>query len=394
MRFVSAFLGDNKGERMAFVSNGINFHRDIDKKIFLLANDDSLDLLPGADILAPGYAEDTPIDAALEAMVAIKDVDKAAKDLAKMLVPEEEIKEAREPFWERSARICVESIVKVSTKAEAFARKNFAPPHVSLSSRINRITVDITMKKYGKAEDHLWWEKFFEGDSTIDMFIYNNAKNTAMGLLSVTMSHLEPLFRISGVERVPLLKEDSSPVTIYTPAYSRDELLLLLSILSLRFGSESVLAIPEADTLWDIPEHINWETVILSSSRPVVEADAVTFGKGQMALPYFRKKALDTTGFERLVKLPYETPDTLPAGKNIALFRGIWEITDAPAVSAVRPRKLSFGKNETDETISDLLSAVPKCAKTKEFDPEEFVEEVDFEEFGIEILGDVNTDEE
>lgn len=45
--------------------------------------------------------------------------------------------------------------------------------------------------------------------------------------------------------------------------------------------------------------------VVCASVKPVAQSDAVTFGRSTLSLPYFREKALETTGFERLAALPY-----------------------------------------------------------------------------------------
>jgi len=371
MTVVSAFLGDNKNERVSFVADSVDFYRRTGKKVFLLADEDSLGILPGARVLAPGYAEDSPVDVALEALVASRNVDVGADWLSRMLVTEEEIKDAREPFWERSARECLSSLIKTAARAEASLRKNTQPPYVSLSSRINLILNDVTQKKFTGSSSVPWWEKFAV-DENVNAMIYSNAKNTALGILSVTKSHVDVMCRISSSERVSPMEEDDSPVAIYAPAYSRDELILLLSVLEMRFPS-AVLAAAEADAdaLRDAISRVKLD-VVCASARPVAQSDAVTFGRSTLSLPYFKKKALETTGFERLTFLPYETPDALPPGLAISLFNGKWQMAETQT-KMITPVKLSLGNGSEDEVIADLLCATPKEAKVAEFEPEEML---------------------
>jgi hypothetical protein len=374
MAVVSAFLGDNKNERVSFVADAVGFYRRVGKKVFLLADEDSLGVLPGARVLACGYAEDAPVDVALEAMVAIKDVDKAATALSRMLVPEEEIKNAREPFWERSARGCIESLVKTAARAEAHLRKNARPPYLSLSSRINRILCDVTQKKFADSSDSLWWENF-AADDTIEAMILKNAKSTALGMLSVVKSHVDVMCGISSRERVSPVEGDDSPVAIYAPAYDADELTLLLSVLGARFPS-AVVAVSEADALKDVVSGLKLD-VVCASVRPVAQSDAVTFGRSALSLPYFREKALETTGFERLAALPYETPDALPPGTALSLFNGKWRVVETP-VRAVTRTRLSLSEGVEDEVISDLLCAAPEEASVASSEAEEALSEEDW----------------
>jgi hypothetical protein len=375
MAVVSSFLGDNKNERVSFVANNVDFYRRMGKKVFLLADEDSLGILKSARVLAPGYVEDSPIDVALEALVASGSADTGAVLLSRILVPEEEIRSAREPFWERSARMCLESLIKTAARAEASLRKNTQPPYTSLSSRINKILCEITQKKFTGSSGPLWWEKFAT-DNAIETMIHDNAKNTALGILSVMSSHVEVMCRISSSERVSPMEKDDSPVAIYAPAYDVDELNLLLSVLSMRFPS-AILAAAEADALKEIISKVKLD-VVCASVRPVAESDVVTFGRSALSLPYFREKALETTGFERLTFLPYETPDALPPGLAISLFNGKWQMAEVPT-KVITPVKLSLSKEESeDEVIADLLCATPKEAKVQEFEPEEYLNENDW----------------
>ena len=49
-------------------------------------------------------------------------------------------------------------------------------------------------KEVPKSKETYWWEKFEDG--TINLLIYNNAPNTAAGIISVTQSHLDVLVHI------------------------------------------------------------------------------------------------------------------------------------------------------------------------------------------------------
>ena len=122
MKIESCFLGDRKGERLAFIAEKAEYYQGLEKKVILLASDaDALGILKGADVLAPGYAEDFAVDFVQDVMVAMGDTNLAARDLAKALVPDEVIRSTKEPFWETSAKMCIEAITKTAAKAEALS---------------------------------------------------------------------------------------------------------------------------------------------------------------------------------------------------------------------------------------------------------------------------------
>ena len=365
MKNVMSFLGDNRNERLSFVAENVSFYRRAGKKVFLLADEDSLGILPDAHILALGYVEDSPVDVALEALFATGSVDAGAAALSRALVSEEQ---------EKSARVCLESLIKTAARAEAHLRKNARPPYLSLSSRINRILCDVTQKKFADSSDSLWWENF-AADDTIEAMILKNAKSTALGMLSVVKSHVDVMCGISSRERVSPVEGDDSPVAIYAPAYDADELTLLLSVLGARFPS-AVVAVSEADALKDVASGLKLD-VVCASVRPVAQSDAVTFGRSALSLPYFREKALETTGFERLAALPYETPDALPPGTALSLFNGKWRVVETP-VRAVTRTRLSLSEGVEDEVISDLLCAAPEEASAASPEAEEALSEEDW----------------
>jgi hypothetical protein len=374
----AVFIGDDRGERIGFIADNLKYERDIGRKTILIADELTLGLVEEADILSPGYAGDCPADFALEVMCAVKKTDRGAEILSRILVSDEEIRNTKEPFWERCARRVIESVAKTAARAEAYTRKRTRPPHMSLSARMGKILSEAAEKKYSKSTSTLWWERYDDG--AVKNLIFDNAQNTAAGIISVTQSYLDVLCRISASERVPLLKDDR-PIVIYAPAYSEDELKILLSLLELRF-KDAVLLVPEAH------EHLlagtNFETVC-SSALPM-EGKTIFFGR-QSATAFFQKKVYETTGFERLVNLEYETPDALPPGKALVLSGTRW---DTAEISIVMPpeRRPKFEAEEEDDTIKDLLSAVPKEAKEHETEQEEFITEEDFERFGIELLTD------
>ena len=63
MKVLSAFLGDRKNERLAFMADKANYYLGLEKKVILLASDaDTLGILKEAEVLAPGHAEDFAVD--------------------------------------------------------------------------------------------------------------------------------------------------------------------------------------------------------------------------------------------------------------------------------------------------------------------------------------------
>ena len=90
--------------------------------------------------------------------------------------------------------------------------------------------------------------------------------------------------------------------------------------------------------------------VVCASVKPVAQSDAVTFGRSTLSLPYFREKALETTGFERLAALPYETFDALPPGTALSLFNGKWRLVETP-VEAATQRRLTLADGAKDAQI-------------------------------------------
>ena len=141
MPVISVFTGEDKGQRLGFIAENLDFYKRLGKKTVLLASRDTFGLAKDGYVLASGYVEDVPVDFAMEALYAIGDTNKGAKFLSKILVTEEEMRNAKEPFWERCARNIIESVAKTAAKAEAFAKKH-QPPYVSLSSRMGRIMAD------------------------------------------------------------------------------------------------------------------------------------------------------------------------------------------------------------------------------------------------------------
>lgn len=95
----------------------------------------------------------------------------------------------------------------------------------------------------------------------------------------------------------------------------------------------------------------------------------------------------ETTGFERLTFLEYETPDALPPGEAIALMNSKWRIVKVPCIR-IEPEEPKLSYEEKDETIKDLLRATPKTVKEQETEREQFITEEDLDKYGLEILTD------
>lgn len=382
MKVESCFLGDRKEERLAFISGKAGYYEGLDKKVILLASDaDALGILKNADILAPGYAEDFAVDFAQDVMVAIGDTNLAARELAKALVPDEVIRSVNEPFWETSAKMCIEAIAKTAAKAEAFKRSSTQPPYMSLAGRINAINYEMAEKVYAGLEKKKWWEQYLP-DPTIETMILNNAKRTASSMLSVVQSYLDPLFKISSPERTAPINDSKRPLAIYAPAYDEVELELVLYLLSVIFAKDSMLLVPEADCFREVVKKTNWNAVC-ASCRPVADSDSVVFGFGRHALLYFMNMARETTGFEYLPKLAYERPDVLPFGCGIAWELGDWHVVNVPIMLAT-PKQLTLRSKEVDETIAALIAPTPKDVKGDGFDPDPFIhDEDDFEQFAL-----------
>lgn len=375
MKVLSAFLGDRKNERLAFMADKANYYLGLEKKVILLASDaDTLGILKEAEVLAPGHAEDFAVDFAQDVMVAIGNVNVAARDLAKALVPDDVISNANEPFWETSAKMCIEAIIKTAAHAEAFIRSNTQPPYMSLAGRITTIHSEMAEKVYASLEKEKWWEEYLP-DQTIETMIFSNAKRTASCMLSVVQSYLEPLCRISSSERTAPVNDNKRPLAIYAPAYDIVELKLVLKLLSAIYPKDSVLLVPEADNYKEAVENTSWD-VVFSSCRPVADSDSVVFGFSRHSLLYFVNMTKETTGFERLTNLAYERPDVLTYGKGIAWELGEWHIVDLP-YDAVSPRNLVANSRELDETVAALIAPTPKDVKGKEFDPEPFLHDDD-----------------
>lgn len=379
MSVTSVFIGDDIGERIGFISDCLKFERDIGKKTIMIADSRTLGLVKDAYVLSSGYAEDCPVDLAMEVLYAVGNTEKGAEILSRLLVSDEDIRNAKEPFWERCARRVLVSVTKTAAQAEAFMRKS-TQLQMSLSSRMGKVMAEAAEKKYSKSAEKPWWEKYDDG--TIRNLILDNAPNTAAGVISVTQSYLDLLCRISASERVPLLKDDR-PIAIYAPAYSEDELRVLLSVLELRF-KDAVLFAPEAHEHACLLSKTNLETVC-SSACPM-EGRTIFFGR-QNVTAFFRSKAYETTGFERLTFLEYETPDALPPGRALVLSGTRWSTTE---VSVVMPKEVvpKLHAEEKDDTIAALLSPVPKEAKEHRTEPEQFVTEEDYEKFGIHLVTD------
>ncbi len=380
MAVMSVFTGNDKRQRIGFIAENLKFYGKLGKKTVLLASSDSFGLVSDGYVLASGYDGGTPADLALEALYAIGNVDRGAKFLSKVLVPEEEMRNVKEPFWERCARTIIESVAKTAAKAEAFARKNTQPPYESLSSRMGKIVAEAAEKKYSRSEETYWWERFEDGK--IRSLIYNNAPNTATGIISVTQSHLDILCRISAPERVPLLKDDR-PIVIYAPAYSEDELYVVLSVLKLKLNN-AVFFFPEAQKYGSLISRLDIDAVC--SSDVPMEGETILFGR-QNTTPFFKSKVYETTGFERLTFLEYETPDALPADKAIALSNSGWSIVKVPPLR-IEPKEPKIVCEEKDETIKELLRATPKQVKEHETEREQFITEEELDEYGYEILMD------
>ena len=375
MKIESCFLGDRKGERLAFIAEKAEYYLGLEKKVILLASDaDALGILKGADVLAPGYVEDFAVDFFQDVMVAMGDTNLAARELARALVPDEVIRSVNEPFWETSAKICIEAIAKTAAKAEAFARRSTPPPYMSLAGRIKTIHSEMAEKVYASLEKEKWWEKYLP-DKTIETMIFNNAKRTASCMLSVVQSYLEPLFQISSSERTAPINDSKRPLAIYAPAYDEVELELVLNLLSVIFAKDSILLVPEADCFREIIKKTDWNAVC-SSCRPVADSDSVVFGFGRHALLYFMKMARETTGFEYLPKLAYERPDVLPFGSGIAWELGDWHMVEV-SIALATPRELTLHSKKADETIAALIAPTPKDVKGDGFDPEPFMHDED-----------------
>ena len=384
MSVTSVFIGDDKEQRIGFIAENLNSYKKLGKKTVLLASWDTFGLVRDGYVLASGYVEDMPVDFAMEALYAVGDTDKGAEFLSKILVTEEEMRNAKEPFWERYARSIIESVAKTAAEAEAFARKNTQPPYMSLSSRMGRIMADAAEKKYSRSKETYWWEKFedFE-DGAINLLIYNNAQNTAVGIISVTQSHLDILCRISASERAPLLKDDDKTIVVYGPAYDEDELYAIFSVLSLRF-KDAAFFFPEAREYRSLISKLDVDAVC-SSDAPM-EGKSIIFGR-QSVTPFFKSKVYETTGFERLTFLEYETPDALPPGEAIALTNSKWSMVKVPCIR-IEPEEPKLAYEEKDETIKDLLRATPKIVKEQETEREQFITEDDLDKYGLEILTD------
>lgn len=130
-------MGEDRSERVGFIADSLKYNTDIGKPVILLADEYTFGLADGY-VLSPGYGNDHPVDLALEALCAAGNAKKGAEILSRILVSDEDVRNAREPFWERSARRIVKSIALTAARAEAFMRKNTQPPHMSLSARMAR----------------------------------------------------------------------------------------------------------------------------------------------------------------------------------------------------------------------------------------------------------------
>ena len=366
-----AFIGENKSERVGFIADSLEYAKNTGRTIILLADDSTFSMAEG-HLLCPGYAGDCPVDFALEALCSVGNVEKGAEVLSRILVSDETIRNARDAFWERSARRIIKSIALTAALAEAFSRTKTPPPYMSLSARMGKIFSEAADKKLSKSKERLWWEKYDDG--TIRTLIFDNAPNTAAGMISVTQSYLDPLCRISASERTNPIETDR-PVIIYRPAYSEDELRMLLSLLELKM-KDAVLLAPEAHEYEPLLESTGFDA-ICSTLKPM-EGRTIIFGR-QGITPFFKSKVYDTTGFERLTFLEYETPDVLPPGKALVVTGTKWDVADVSFL--LPPEKGPDLKVEgSDEVIKDLLSKEAPC--------EDLVSEKDVQELGLELITD------
>jgi len=371
MPVTAVFIGESKPERIGFIADSLEYAQKTGRPVILLADDSTFSLAKG-HVFCPGYSGDRPVDFALEALHSAESVEKGAETLSRILVSDEVIRNVRDAFWERSARRIIRSLALAAARAEAFMRKNTPPPHMSLTARMDRIFSEAADKKLSKSKERLWWEKYDDG--MIRTLILDNAPNTAAGMISVTRSYLDPLCRISAVERTDPIETDR-PVIIYRPAYGEDELRILLSLLELRMKGAVLLA-PEAHEYGHLLESTGFDA-ICSTLRPM-EGKTIIFGR-QGITPFFKSKVYDTTGFERLTFLEYETPDMLPPGKALAVTGTKWDVADVSFL--LPPEKGPDLKVEgSDEVIKDLLSKEAPC--------EELVSEKDVQELGLELITD------
>jgi hypothetical protein len=372
-----SFMGEDRSERVGFIADSLKYNTDIGKSVILLADEYTFGLADGY-VLSPGYGNDRPVDLALEALCAAGNAKKGAEILSRILVSDEDVRNAREPFWERSARRIVKSIALTAARAEAFMRKNTQPPHMSLSARMGKVFSEAADSKLSRSKEKLWWEKY--DDKTIRTLIMDNAPNTAAGMISVMQSVIDMLCRISASERTRLLETDR-PIIIYGPAYSEDELRILLEVLELKL-KDAVLLVPEAHERTHLLDRVGFDTVC-STVKPI-DGKTVIFGR-QGTTAFFKSKVYETTGFERLTSLEYETPDMLPPGKALMMTGTKWDIIDVSR-APLRESHPEPAAEEEDETIRDLLYATPKEAR--EHDTGGFVTEKDVEEFGLGLVTD------
>jgi hypothetical protein len=377
MPVTAVFIGENKSERVGFIADSLKFNTDIGRTVILLADEYTFGLANGY-VLSPGYGNDHPVDLALEVICSVGDAKKGAEALSRILVPDEDVRNSKEPFWERSARRIVKSIAFTAALAEAFSRTKTPPPYMSLTARMGKIFSEAADKKLSKSKERLWWEKYDDG--TIRTLIFDNAPNTAAGMISVTQSVIDMLCHISASERVQLLERDK-PIIIYGPAYNEDELRILLEVLELKF-KDAVLLVAEAHERTHLLERIGFD-VVCSTVKPI-DGNTIIFGR-QGNTAFFKSKVYETTGFERLTFLEYETPDMLPPGKALMMTGTKWDVVNVSCA----PLKESLPElvvEEEDEIIRDLLCATPKEAR--EHDTGGFVTESDVEEFGLGLITD------
>lgn len=377
MPVTAVFIGENKSERVGFIADSLKFNTDIGKTVILLADEYTFGLADGY-VLSPGYGNDHPVDLALEVICSVGDAKKGAEVLSRILVSDEDVRNAKEPFWERSARRIVKSITLAAACAEAFSRTKTPPPFMSLSARMGEILSQAADKKFSKSKERFWWEKYDDG--TIKTLIFDNAPNTAAGMISVTQSVIDMLCRISASERAQLLERDK-PIIIYGPAYNEDELRILLEVLELKF-KDAVLLVAEAHERMHLLERIGFD-VVCSTVKPI-DGNTIIFGR-QGTTAFFKSKVYETTGFERLTFLEYETPDMLPPGKALMMTGTKWDIVDV-SCAPLKENRPELVVEEEDEIIRDLLCATPKEAR--EHDTGEFVTESDVEEFGLGLISD------
>jgi len=123
MSVTSVFIGDDIGERIGFISDCLKFERDIGKKTIMIADSRTLGLVKDAYVLSSGYAQDCPVDLAMEVLYAVGNTEKGAEILSRLLVSDEDIRNAKEPFWERCARRVLVSVTK--TAAQGHMNRRF-----------------------------------------------------------------------------------------------------------------------------------------------------------------------------------------------------------------------------------------------------------------------------